>query len=84
MFTTKPLKIDFNRINPIEGFKRLFSKRALMELLKSILKIILIGYVAYSFIKKNINQIIALPGLESTIILKKILQIYLLILVLGL
>lgn len=75
LFTTKPLKIDFNRINPIEGFKRLFSKRALMELLKSILKIILIGYVAYSFIKKNINQIIALPGLESNIILKNIADI---------
>lgn len=72
LFTSKPLKINLNRINPIEGFKRLFSKRALMELLKSILKIFLIGYVAYSFMKKNINRIISLPGLESTIILKNI------------
>ncbi len=39
LFTTKPLKIKLNRINPVEGFKRLFSKRALAELVKSILKI---------------------------------------------
>ncbi len=70
LFTTKPLKIKLNRINPIEGFKRLFSKRALVELLKSILKIVLIGYVSYSFIRKNITQVISLTKLEPTVILK--------------
>jgi len=61
LFTTKPLMINFNRISPIEGFKRLFSKRALVELVKSILKIVFIGYVAYSFMKKNFGRIIDLP-----------------------
>ncbi|MBZ2173858.1 flagellar biosynthesis protein FlhB [Schnuerera sp. xch1] len=64
LFTTKPLKIKLNRISPIEGFKRLFSKRALVELIKSILKIILIGYIGYSFIIDNINQIISLSKFE--------------------
>ncbi len=72
LFTTKPLKIKLNRINPIEGFKRLFSKRALVELVKSILKIFFIGYVAFNFIKKNIVQIISLSRLETTIILKNL------------
>lgn len=75
LFTTKPLKIKLDRINPIEGFKRLFSKRALMELLKSILKILLIGYSAYSFIKNNITRIIILPRLEPTIIFRNIADI---------
>ena len=75
LFTTKPLKIQLNRINPIEGFKRLFSKRALMELLKSILKILFIGYTAYSFIKKNILKIIGLSKLEPSIILKNFASI---------
>ncbi len=70
LFTTKTLKIQLNRINPIEGFKRLFSKRALMELLKSNLKILLIGYTAYSFVQ-NILKIMELPRLETTILLKK-------------
>ena len=70
LFTTKPLEIKLNRINPIEGFKRLFSKKALMELFKSIMKILLIGYVAYSFINKNITKIINLSKLEPMAILK--------------
>ena len=70
LFTTKPLNVKLSRINPIEGFKRLFSKRALVELIKSILKIILIGYTAYSFMKKNITQVLSLSKLEPTIILK--------------
>jgi flagellar biosynthetic protein FlhB len=70
LLTTKPLKIKLNRINPIEGFKRLFSKRALVELIKSILKIFFIGYVAYSFMKKNITQVMSLSRLEPTIILE--------------
>ena len=69
LFTTKTLQIKLNRINPIEGFKRLFSKKALMELIKSILKIWLIGYVAYSFVRKNIMEIMNLSKLEPSIIL---------------
>lgn len=70
LFTTKPLKVKLNRINPVEGFKRLFSKRALVELIKSILKILLIGYVAYTFIKKNFVQVMSLQRLELSIIIK--------------
>jgi flagellar biosynthetic protein FlhB len=46
-FTTKPLQMKFSKINPINGFKRMFSTRTLVELAKSILKITLIGYIAY-------------------------------------
>lgn len=44
VFTTKPLKPDFGRLNPAKGLKRLFSMRMLKETFKSILK--LIGYAA--------------------------------------
>ena len=37
--TTKPLQPKFSKMNPINGFKRIFSVNSLMELLKSILKI---------------------------------------------
>lgn len=46
--TTKPLKPKFDKLNPAKGVKRLFSKEKLMELFKSIVKIALIGYIAYS------------------------------------
>ncbi|HSH34794.1 flagellar biosynthesis protein FlhB, partial [Schnuerera sp.] len=70
LFTTKPLKIKLNRISPIEGFKRIFSKKALAELVKSILKILLIGYVAFSFINKNLIKVMNLQNLELTTMLK--------------
>jgi len=47
LFTSYPLIPDLNRINPISGFKRIFSKRSLIQLFFSLSKIIIIGYVAY-------------------------------------
>lgn len=51
--TTKPMKPKFSKLNPTSGFKRIFSVNSLVELLKSILKIGLISYVVYSYLKKN-------------------------------
>lgn len=41
----------FSRINPIEGFKRIFSKRAIIEFLKSVFKILIVGYLVYKQLK---------------------------------
>lgn len=58
--TTKPLQPKFNKLNPMSGFKRIFSMNSLMELLKSLLKLGLVGYVVYSYIKDEINTIFIL------------------------
>lgn len=58
--TAKPLKPKGDKFNPINGFKRIFSKDSLFELLKSILKISLIIYVAYTSIKGEANDIFIL------------------------
>lgn len=42
------LKPKFNRINPLEGFKRLFSLRSLIEAFKGILKISILLYIIYT------------------------------------
>ena len=47
----EPMKPKFNKLNPISGFKKIFSVNALVELVKSIAKIALIGYVCYSYLK---------------------------------
>ncbi|NLO47736.1 MAG: flagellar biosynthesis protein FlhB [Clostridiales bacterium] len=47
LFTTKTLMPKLDRISPLKGFKRIFSTRTLTELLKSILKIIVLGYILY-------------------------------------
>lgn len=47
VFTTQPLKPDFKRINPVTGFKRIFSKRALFDLAKNLVKLALLSWMMY-------------------------------------
>ena len=49
--TTKPLQPKFSKLNPMNGFKKIFSAQSLVELVKSIAKILLIALVSYSYIK---------------------------------
>lgn len=55
--TAKPMKPKFSKLNPLSGFKRIFSKDSLFELLKSIAKISLIIYVAYTAIRDHQNEL---------------------------
>ncbi len=48
LFTFTPLKPDLKKLNPITGMKRFVSKRSLVEVIKSLLKVGLIGYVGFS------------------------------------
>ncbi len=57
LFTLKPLTPKFNKLNPIEGFKRIFSTHSLVELVKSIIKISVVGYVVYNYFIGNYNKI---------------------------
>ena len=65
LFTFDPIKPKFSKINPIEGFKRMFSMQAVMKLIKSLAKIILVGFVGYSYIKDNIGLIMKSYSLNS-------------------
>lgn len=49
--TGKPLRPKFSKINPLSGFKKIFSVNAVVELVKSVAKIGLIIYVCYSYVK---------------------------------
>ncbi len=55
--TSKPMRPKFSKLNPLNGFKRIFSKDSMFELVKSIAKIALIIYVAYSSIKGHQNEL---------------------------
>jgi flagellar biosynthetic protein FlhB len=48
LFTTKAMAPKFERVSMIAGFKRIFSKRTLVELAKSIIKIAILGVVGYN------------------------------------
>jgi len=58
IFATEPLKPQLSRINPVEGFKRIFSRRALFDLVKSLLKVVLVGAVAYLYVKQKLDVLL--------------------------
>ncbi|WAA13588.1 flagellar biosynthesis protein FlhB [Fervidibacillus halotolerans] len=60
LFSSDPLKMKLERLDPIKGAKRIFSLRAIVELLKSILKISFVGVIAFAFLWMNMPDILRL------------------------
>lgn len=60
MITTESLQPKIDKISPAKGFQRLFSLRSVMELFKGILKIAIIGGVAYLIIRSEFDNLIPL------------------------
>lgn len=90
--TAKPMEPKLSKFNPINGFKRIFSKDSLFELVKAIVKVAVIAYVAYTNIvdeadnlfilyEISLNQAIALVG---NIIIDFGIQISVIFIVIGL
>nr|BFD64226.1 flagellar biosynthesis protein FlhB [Bdellovibrio sp. HM001] len=48
---------NFEKLNPAEGFKRIFSFRAVVEALKSILKMGTVGVILYFLLRSEVNQV---------------------------
>ncbi|MFM8315987.1 MAG: flagellar biosynthesis protein FlhB, partial [Deltaproteobacteria bacterium] len=50
-FTTEPLAPKWDRINPINGFGRMFSSQGLVEVFKAFIKIAIASWVVWKFLK---------------------------------
>lgn len=59
----EPLKPQFDRINPLSGFKRLFSRRALVDLGKSLAKVLIVGWIAY---RQVVGAVEVLPAMSMS------------------
>ncbi len=59
-FNKEAIEPKFSKLNPISGMKRFVSLKSLVELSKSILKILFIGSIAYLTVKGDMN---AFPNL---------------------
>lgn len=60
LFTTEPLNFKLDKINPISGFKRLFSPRAIVELVKSLLKISFVATVTFTVVWMRKDEVFML------------------------
>lgn len=66
MLISDPLKVDFKKINPAEGLKRLFSPNSLAELLKSIAKVSLVSWVVYGWMQSVFGSILEMAYMDLT------------------
>ncbi|ATV42117.1 flagellar biosynthesis protein FlhB [Pectobacterium brasiliense] len=66
LFSTKSLKVDFKKLDPISGLKRLFSAQSLAELFKAILKSVMVGIISTLFLIHNWPTILHLVSEAPT------------------
>jgi flagellar biosynthetic protein FlhB len=90
LLTAKPLIPDFSKLNPLTGAARFFSKKSFIEVVKSLVKVVLVGWIAYSTVLDNFAEALTLVdtpvittisylGRVSIIILAKICAVLILI-----
>lgn len=67
----KPMMPKFNKLNPVNGFKRIISKDKFVEMILEIIKIVVISYIAYSTLKNEWKTLFILYDmkLEQAILL---------------
>lgn len=91
LITTKTFSVKPDRINPVQGLKRMFSSRSVVELVKALLKIAIIIFAVYQEYSVNIQDFSKLVTYSATAsielvagkILKLTLRCILILLVLG-
>lgn len=70
LLTGDPLKMKFSKLNPLEGFKQIFSMRTVVEFFKSIAKLLVIGILVYRAIWGEWEHILQLSSLSIEQIFK--------------
>ncbi|QGZ39274.1 flagellar biosynthetic protein FlhB [Pseudoduganella flava] len=62
LFSSKAFMPNFGKLNPVRGITNMVSKNALVELVKALLKTIVVGAVAYMVVMRYKDAIFALPA----------------------
>lgn len=73
--STEPLKPDLSKLNPISGFKKMFSFRSVVDLIKNIALIVVVGAVGYAFLKDNFKQLLVISNLRFPVIITTVLDL---------
>lgn len=60
LFAPEVIKPKLERLNPVEGLKRMFSVKALVELVKSILKVLVVATAVYLVVKLHIAELMVI------------------------
>ncbi len=66
LVTTKPLEPKLDKLNPTKYFKNLMSPKTAFDLIKNILKVVLLGLIGWMVYKSHLEAIIALASIENS------------------
>ena len=67
LIATKTIEPKFDKLNPVNGFKGIFlSSKTYFELVKNIVKVLILGFVAYIVFKDHITALLGLCAIENT------------------
>lgn len=66
LWTAQPLLPDFSRVNPLSGAARLFGAHGIVEGLKALLKVGIVGYVVYATLRGDLDHLVALITLPTS------------------
>ncbi len=58
LFTMKPLEPDLGKLSPLRGIKNLVSLHGIVEAVKGIFKVCIVGFVAYIVIKGDLRPVL--------------------------
>lgn len=70
IFSKETLKPDLKKLNPISGFKRMFSLRTVVELIKDVSIVTVVGYVGYNYVKDSYTLLLNYSNLTVNAILQ--------------
>lgn len=65
LLTMKPLIPKADKINPVKGIKNIFSSKTLVELVKNILKVVIMGFIAAMTFQEHLPRILMLGAAEN-------------------
>lgn len=60
LFTFEPLKPDLNKINPAEGFKKIFNRKNFFEFFKNLVKVAFLSYLVWKIIVASIPELLTM------------------------
>ncbi len=67
-FNLSRLKVNFGKLSPAKGFGRIFNKDAMVEMLKSLLKLLVVAWIAYGVVRDEMQNITFLAEADIQII----------------
>ena len=74
-FTAEPLAPNWARLNPVAGFTRLFSRRAFVDSVKTLLKVLLIGWLTFSAVRADAAMLLRTSEIDPLMVMMLVGQL---------